>query len=222
MMKQVNMNRIRGGIAALGAVVVLVASGCGGCRETSNTPPIDTWVNYVPGGSTDPDDRIETGASVPVDPPSSDHETVPESEPATESSSPESETEGESEPETETGSIVEEGIKLATPRGALYYSAEWEEILTQPRQSQEEELWVVSFGVTLGGTEYPLFDILIGEEDVRGLACIGHMTDSRGETYAVYVRIPSDEQIPTRENMYWKQYCAAKEEQINFIMSHLA
>ncbi len=212
MMKQVNMNRIRGGIAALGAVVVLAVAGCGGCREISNTPPIDTWINYVPGGSTDTDDQIETGASVPVDPPSSDHETTSESEPDTESTSSEG----------ETGSVAEESIKLATPRGALYYSAEWESVLTQPRQSQEGELWVVSFGVTLGGTEYPLFDILIGEEDAQGLACIGHMTDSRGETYAVYVRTPSNEKAPSRENMYWKQYCAAKEEQINFIMSHLA
>lgn len=212
MMKQANMNRIRGCIATLGAVVVLAASGCGGCRETSNTPPIDTWINYVPGGSTDVDDRIDTGASVPADPLSSDPETVPGSEPDTESTPH----------ETESDSIAEAGIRLATPRGALYYSAEWESVLTQPRQSQEGDRWVVSFGVTLGGTEYPLFDILIGEEDARGLTCIGHMTDSRGETYAVYVRIPSDEEIPTRENMYWKQYCAVKEEQINFIMSHLA
>lgn len=209
-MKQANMNRIRGCVAALGAVAVLATAGCGSCRETSNTLPIDTWINYIPGGSTDTDDRGET--AVPTEPPFSDRETATGSEPDT----------GSIPSETEKDGITEEGIKLATPRGVLYYSAEWEEALTQPKQSQEGDRWIVSFGITLGGTEYPLFDIVIGEEDAGGVTYIGRMTDGRGETHAVYVRIPSDEKASTRENMYWKQYSAAKEEQINFIMDHLA
>lgn len=219
-MKRANMNRIKGCMATLG-VVVLAVAGCGGCQETSSMPPIDTWVNHVSGEPTDTDDRGETEPAVPTESPSSDREFASESDPDTESTPPE--TEGETESETEKGGIIEEGIKLATPRGALYYSAEWGGVLTQPRQSQEGDSWVVSFGVTLGGTEYPLFDIVIGEDDAQGLGqYIGRMTDGRGEMYAVYVRIPSDEEVPTRENMYWKQYCAVKEEQINFIMSHLA
>lgn len=205
MMKQVNKNRIRGCMAVLGAAVVLTIAGCGGCRETSNPSPVDTWVNYVPGGST----GTETGGVVPTDPPSSGNETGGESD----SISP---------IESETNGTAEAGIKLATPRGVLYYSSEWEKILTQPRQSQEEGLWVVSFGVTLGGTEYPLFDVLIGEAGAQDLIRIGELTDNQGEVHTVYVRTPSDEEAPTRNNMYWKQYCAAKEEQINFIMSHLA
>lgn len=209
MMKQANMNRIRGCVAALGAVVVLAIAGCGGCRETSNTP-IDTWINYIPGESADTDDL--GGIAMPTEPPSSGREPDSGAEPDTESTPSETEKDG----------ITEEGIKLATPRGVLYYSAEWEEALTQPRQSQEGDRWVVSFEVTLGGTEYPLFDILIGGEAAQGLAQIGELTDSRGEAHMVYVRIPSEEEMPTQGNMYWKQYSATKEEQINFIMSHLA
>lgn len=217
MMKQANMNRIRGCAAALGAVVVLAIAGCGGCRETSGTLPTDTWADYVPGGSTDTDDSSEI--AVPTEPPSSDREPTSELEPDTGSTPSET----ESETETKTDGIIEGGIKLATPRGDLYYSTAWEDVLTAPKQSQEGDCWVVSFGVTLGGTEYPLFDIVIGEDDAQGLGqYIGQMTDGRGVTCVVYVRIPSEEEMPTRTNMYWAQYCAAKEEQINFIRDHLA
>lgn len=209
MMKQVNKNRIRGCMAALGAVVFLTIAGCGGCRETSNPSPVDTWVNYVPGGSTGTGGGNETGGVVPTDPPSSGNETGGESD----SISP---------IESETNGTAEDGVELATPHGSLYYSSAWENVLTQPRQSQEGDRWVVSFGVTLGGTEYPLFDVLIGEAGVQGLIWIGELTDNQGEVHTVYVRTPSDEAAPTEGNMYWKQYCAVKEEQINFIMSHLA
>lgn len=133
----------------------------------------------------------------------------------------------ESEAPTETETVAEpvvppaDSVALATPYGSLYYDPVWDEIL-RIQQSMEGDQWVVSFHVVLGDTEYESFDVLIGGEASGGLKSIGQLVSADGTASPVYIRLPEEDRCPAEDDVYWAQYCAVKENEINRIMAGLS
>ena len=115
------------------------------------------------------------------------------------------------------GAKTEDHLVVETEYGDLYYPAQWGEYLSTSQETVGGSLSVV-FSAKIGETEYPMFQVTIGEsEDTE----VGELTDDSGAKRAVHMSVFELEEDPSlsaeeQQRMY------AMQEDLNYVIDHLA
>ncbi len=107
-------------------------------------------------------------------------------------------------------------IVIETEFGVLHYPEQWQEFVNVQQERQGEGITVL-FTAQINGTEYPLFDAVIGNgEGVQ----VGDLTDADGRQRPVFIRMTGLEEDPDlAENEQNRLY--AMQEDLNYLIDHL-
>ena len=109
-----------------------------------------------------------------------------------------------------------EDVVVHTEYGDLLYPDRWQEYVTI-RQEQKGNTIVVSFETKSGKNSYPLFEILIGEDNGD---VVGTLTDDAGTQRKVYLHaeeLPKDTKLEKNEQTRFY----AMQEDLNYLIDHL-
>ena len=112
---------------------------------------------------------------------------------------------------------VQEYITISTEFGDLCYPEQWSDYL-KTNQEVENDSIIVSFSAMIGETEFPMFQVTIGNSED---ALVGELTDNSGTKRNVYMSVfeiePSD-MLSDEE----QQRLYAMQEDLNYLIDHLA
>lgn len=126
------------------------------------------------------------------------------------------ETQVEEQSVEEIERVASELMEVETKYGDLLYPQQWKEYLKIEQEEQVESL-CVKFRALINETEYPLFDIVIGEEASES---IGTIQDSDGESHNVYVHIEENMELDNLSEEEQNRLFAMKEG-VNELIAHL-
>ena len=107
-------------------------------------------------------------------------------------------------------------VTISTPYGELYYQEQWSEHM-RVTQQEDSNYYMVAFAAEFNGMQYPLFELLIGEEVVDPVAKI---TDANGTKYDVGVNFLELREHPELAEDEQNQLYAMQED-INFVVANI-
>lgn len=111
----------------------------------------------------------------------------------------------------------EDSMVIETELGNLYYPAQWSEFVTTRQEALDESL-SVEFVAQIGGNEFPMFRVTIGDsEDTE----VGVLTDDAGTTRAVHMSVIELEGASGLSSEE-QQRMLAMQEDLNYVIDHLA
>lgn len=118
--------------------------------------------------------------------------------------------------EAQSGNKIEDYIVINTDFGNLYYPDQWTEFI-KIGQATSENTIEVSFDAVINDIQYPLFRVVIGEDDGTK---VGELTDDSGETHGVYMHTEEIQEDPNlTEDEQNRLY--AMQEDLNYLIDHL-
>lgn len=109
-----------------------------------------------------------------------------------------------------------EYMTINTDYGDLYYPEQWNDYLVT-EQSWEGENLIVSFSAKINETEYPMFQVTIGDSDA---AEVGELTDSSGTKRAVHMSVIEIEASDELSQIEQKRLYAMQED-LNYLIDSL-
>lgn len=120
-------------------------------------------------------------------------------------------------PESNVVTPAPEYVTISTELGDLYYPEQWSDYL-ETSQEWENDSLVISFSAKIRETEFPMFQVTIGNSEDT---LVGELTDSSGTKRNVYmsvVEIEPSEELSEEE----QQRVYAMQEDLNYLIDHLA
>ena len=107
-------------------------------------------------------------------------------------------------------------IVVNTEFGDLYYPDQWTECV-RINQSATENALTVSFDAAINDNEYPLFEIVIGED--AGTE-VGELTETSGIKHKVYLHVKEIEEDPSLTDGEQNRLYAMQED-LNYLIENL-
>lgn len=111
---------------------------------------------------------------------------------------------------------VKDCIVVNTKYGVLYYPDQWTECV-QINQSATDNALTVSFDAVINDRQYPLFDVVIGQDDG---AEVGQLTDNSGATHTVYLHVDELQKDPSLTDGEQNRLYAMQED-VNYLIDNL-
>lgn len=132
---------------------------------------------------------------------------------ANDNNEPQSDQTNETEQDNNT---MKDCIVVNTEFGDLYYPDQWTECV-RINQSATENALTVSFVAVINDVSYPLFHVVIGEDDGTK---VGKLTDSNDKKHDVYIHTEEIQEDPVlTEGEQNRLY--AMQEDLNYLIDHL-
>lgn len=110
----------------------------------------------------------------------------------------------------------EDCIVITTDFGTLYYPDQWTECV-KINQSATENALTVSFDAVINDRQYPLFDVVIGQDD--GME-VGQLTDNSGTKHTVYLHVDELQEDPDLTDGEQNRLYAMQED-LNYLIDNL-